>query len=66
MSFFDGDYIRIKTPDTTDGVNIKIVNDKVVYKEQYMPFNKMSMKALEEENARRPDHLKHKIEVVHS
>ncbi len=64
MSLYDGDYIRVLTPETTDGINIRIVGDRIVYKESHLAFNNMAIKSLEEENARRPDHLKHKIEIV--
>lgn len=64
MSLYDGDYIRVLTPETTDGVNLKYRDGRQIMRESHLAFNNMAIKSLEEENARRPDHLKHKIEIV--
>jgi hypothetical protein len=64
MSIYNGDYMRVLTPETTDGQNLRIVNDRVVYKESHMPFNETAKKMLEQENLRLPPHLRHKIEIV--
>lgn len=66
MSLYQGDYIRILTPETTDGTNLKYANGRPVIKETHAAFTRDSVKLLEEENARRPDHLKHKIEIVYA
>lgn len=65
-NMYAGDYIRVLTPETTDGTNLRIVNDRVVYKESHLPFTDAAMRGLNEENNRLPTHLKHKIEIVHA
>lgn len=60
--FFDGPYLRVLTPETTDGINLLYVNDKKVYRESHLPLS--AQKHLERKNMKLPDQLKHKIEVV--
>lgn len=67
MSLFHGDYIRVITPETTDGVNlIYDDNGKKVTKTSFLAFTPIALKNMEEENAKLPTHLKHQIEIVHS
>lgn len=62
MSLFKGSYLRVLTPKTSDG-NVPLTkNNQVQYKETQLPLS--ARKALERENAKRPNHLKHQIEVV--
>lgn len=61
--FFNGPYLRVLSPVTTNGVNLKIgEDDKVVYKEAHLPLS--AKRELEKQNAKLADHLKKKIEVV--
>lgn len=62
MSFFHGDYLRVLTPQTVDGINLMYENDKPVYSEQHLPLT--ARKFLEKENEKLPNQLKHKIELV--
>lgn len=63
MSYFPGDYLRILTPQTTDGVNLKYgVDQKPVYKEMHLPLS--ARKQMEKKNEKRPLHLRHIIEHV--
>jgi len=62
MSLFQGDYLRVLTPETIDGVTIKMVNDRMSFKESHMPLS--ALKDLQRENDRLPTHLKHRIERV--
>jgi hypothetical protein len=63
MSNFRDEYLRILTPRTTDGVNLRYGPDKQpTYKESHAPIT--ALKAFEKENAIRPDQLKHIIERV--
>ncbi len=64
MSIYTGDYIRVLTPETIDGINLKIVNDRVVYRESHVALSDTAKRELELENKRRPPHLQHKIEIV--
>jgi hypothetical protein len=36
--FFDGPYLRVLTPETIDGINVKMMNDRVVFKESHLPL----------------------------
>lgn len=61
--FFKGTYLRVLKPRTTNGVNVKIGDDgRMEYKEVHLPLT--AKKNLEIRNAKKPDHLKMKIEVV--
>jgi hypothetical protein len=62
---FKGDYLRVLSPKTTNGINLKLdEDDRVEYKETFLPLT--AKKALEEQNKKLPDHLKKKIEPVYS
>lgn len=55
--------IRVRTPQTTDGVNIAYGEDsKVLYRETILPAS--ARKHFESLNANLPTHLRHKIEDV--
>lgn len=61
--FFNGPYLRVLSPATTNGVNLKIGDDdKVIYKEAHLPLT--AKRSIEQQNAKLPDHLKKKVEVV--
>lgn len=61
--FFNGPYLRVFSPATTNGVNPKIGSDgRVEYNEAYLPLT--ARKSIETKNRRLPDHLKKRIEVV--
>jgi hypothetical protein len=60
--FFDGPYLRVLTPETIDGINVKMMNDRVVFKESHLPLT--AKKHLERKNLKLPKHLQKKIEVV--
>lgn len=62
MSNFKGPYLRIETPRTTDGINLKYENGQVAFKETHVPLT--ALKQFEKENMGRPEHLKHKITKV--
>ncbi|MBA3830070.1 MAG: hypothetical protein H0X33_14105 [Taibaiella sp.] len=62
MSIFEGDYLRVLTPETTDGVTPRMENDKLVLREDHLPLD--ALKYLEKENDRLPAILKHRIERV--
>ena len=63
MSNFQGDYLRIRTPETTDGTTIEYTPDgRVKYKEQHAPLD--AKRFFERENKLRPTHLKHILEEV--
>lgn len=62
MSNFKGAYLRIETPRTTDGINLKYENGHVAYKETHVPLT--ALKQFEKENIGRPEHLKHRITKV--
>lgn len=64
MSNFKGEYLRILTPRTTDGVNLKYINGQPVFKESHAPLS--ALKSFQRENVGLKDHLKHIIEHVGS
>lgn len=59
---FKGEYLRVLTPLTTDGVSPLTENDKIVFREDHLPMT--AKKNLEAKNINLPNHLKKKIEVV--
>lgn len=59
---FKGNYLRVSTPRTTDGVTPLMENDRLVYKEDFLPLS--ALKDLNEQNLKLPEILKKKIEVV--
>lgn len=59
---FNGDYLRVLTPITTDGVIPLMKNGEQVYKEMHLPYGAKSR--LEAKNLYRQPHLRHIIEVV--
>lgn len=63
MSNFSGNYLRVLTPKTIDGNVPKTGPDgRVLYKESHLPMS--ALKHLERKNLKRPNHLKHVINVV--
>lgn len=63
MSYFTGDYLRVLTPKTINGVVPMTGPDgRVVYKESHLPVT--AKRHLEASNRKRSAHLKHKIELV--
>lgn len=62
MQFQSGPYLRVKSPITTDGINIKLSGDRVQYKITELPLT--AKRELEKQNAKLPDNLKKIIEVV--
>lgn len=62
MSNFKGDYLRVSTPVTTNGMVPKMVNGNVVYKESHLPVT--ALKHINKRNDKLPGHLKMKIERV--
>jgi hypothetical protein len=59
---FKGNYLRVLTPRTTDGVTPQMENGRLVYKEDFLPLS--ARPHLETQNAKLPEILKKKIEVV--
>lgn len=59
---FNGNYLRVSTPRTTDGVTPQMVDGRLVYKEDFLPLS--ALKDLNEQNLKLPEILKKKIEVV--
>lgn len=57
-----GDYLRVSKPLTSDGVNLIVKDDKMQYKEVFLPLR--SQKHIERKNERLGNNLKMKIEVV--
>lgn len=65
MSNFQGDYLRILTPETIDGMNLAYhTNGQPKYSEQHAPL--ASKRFFEQENKTRPTQLKHILEEVHT
>lgn len=63
MSLFKGDYLRVMSPVTIDGMVAKIGNDgRQEYKEDHLPVS--ALKGLERRNLKYPPHLRKKIELV--
>ena len=59
---FKGDYLRVLTPVTSDGVSLVTVNDRIKYREDHLPLS--AQKMLEKKNEKLPTSLRKKIEVV--
>jgi hypothetical protein len=63
MSFFQGNYLRVLTPQTIDGINLAYdANQRPIFKETHLPLT--ARKHLERKNEKLPAQLKKKIEVV--
>lgn len=63
MSFFKGDYLRVMSPVTTNGmVNQFGPDGRPLYKEDHLPVT--ARKALEKRNLKLPENLRKKIELV--
>jgi|GEM_PF-4039321 len=63
MSYFQGDHLRISTPQTSDGTTLLYdAQQRPVISVQFAPLE--ARKAFERENQLRPTHLKHIIETV--
>ena len=59
---YNGPYLRVLTPRTTNGNNPVIVNDMQQYRESHLPLSARAH--LETLNRSTPQHLRKKIEVV--
>lgn len=59
---FKGNYLRVSTPRTTDGVTPEMKDGRLVYKEDFLPLS--ALKDLNEQNLKLPEILKKKIEEV--
>lgn len=59
---FKGDYLRVQTPITSDGVSPVVENDRIKYREDHLPLS--ARKMLESKNAKLPSGLRKKIEIV--
>jgi hypothetical protein len=57
-----GDYLRVETPITSDGVSPVTNNGQVQYREDHLPLS--SKKYLEAKNQRLPEYLRKRITVV--
>lgn len=63
MSFFNGNYLRVLTPQTIDGINLAYdANQRPIFKETHLPLT--ARKHLERKNEKLPAQLKKKIELV--
>jgi len=59
---YTGNYLRVLTPRTVDGVTPEMENDRLVLKEAFMPLT--ALRELEEQNKRLPEILRKRIEIV--
>lgn len=59
---FNEDYLRVLTPVTVNGIVPFMVNGVPQYKESMLPIT--AKRYLEQKNAKRPEHLKHIIDVI--
>jgi hypothetical protein len=57
-----GDYLRVLTPITSDGISPVVENDRIKYREDHLPLT--AKKMLEAKNEKLPTGLRKKIEVV--
>jgi hypothetical protein len=63
MTFFTEDHLRVQKPITSNGINPVVGSDgKIAYKTVFLPIT--AKKFLEKKNAKLPEHLRTKIEVV--
>lgn len=63
MSLFKGDYLRVLSPITTNGMIPKMGSDgRVLMREDHLPVT--ARKKLEQKNLKLPEHLRKKIELV--
>src|SRR6186713_1919760 len=63
VDMYNGPYLRVLTPRTTDGTSPLIgADDKVQYKEAHLPLSAKA--ALEDQNRKLPKYLQKRIEVV--
>lgn len=62
--FFHEDHLRITKVRTVDGISPLIEDEKIQKKVIHAPLNPQTKKLFEEENSRKPNQLKMKIEVV--
>lgn len=63
MTFFTEDHLRVQKPQTSNGINPVVGPDgKIAYKTVFLPIT--AKKFLEKKNAKLPEHLRTKIEVV--
>lgn len=67
MSLFQGSYMRVETPETTDGVNLRYdERGNKMIKTSFLAYTPMAEERMKEENAKLPAHLKHVITIVES
>jgi len=59
---FKGNYLRVSTPRTTDGVTPQMQDGRLVYKEDFLPLT--ARPDLEKQNEKLPEILRKIIEVV--
>lgn len=57
-----GDYLRVSKPITSDGINLIIKDDRVQYKETFLPVK--AMKHIERKDAQKPPGLRSKLEII--
>lgn len=63
MSFFKGNYLRVLTPQTIDGINLAYdKQNRPILKETHLPVT--ALKHLERKNEKLPIQLRKKIELV--
>lgn len=62
MSNFKGNYLRVLTPRTIDGVTPRMDGDRLIFKEDHLPMSAKPF--LEEQNKNLPEILKKRIEIV--
>lgn len=63
MSLFKGDYLRVLSPVTINGMTPKMSADgRQEFKEDHLPIT--AQKMLERKNLKLPPHLRKKIEIV--
>jgi len=59
---FNGNYLRVSTPRTTDGVTPQMQDGRLVYKEDFLPLTARG--DLDKQNEKLPEILRKVIEVV--
>lgn len=62
MSLFKGNYLRVLTPVTVDGINLAYRDNKPIFKETHLPVT--ALRHLERKNKRLPNQLKMQIQEI--
>lgn len=63
MSYFQGNYLRVLTPQTIDGINLAYdKNNQPIFKETHLPVT--ARKHLDKKNLKLPIQLRKQIELV--